>query len=122
MVLLLPGNPVSCLCAYDFLGGPAIRRLAGLGWDWPYPPRRLPLARKVVSVPGRVDYLRVRITGGQVEPLAISGAGILSSTVRADGFVVVPRDAEGYAPGESVTVFLYDAPTLASAEESPCDR
>ena len=26
-VVLLPGNPVSCLCAYDFFAGPIVRRL-----------------------------------------------------------------------------------------------
>ena len=41
-------------------------------------------------------------------PLATSGASLLSSTTRADGFVLVPRDSEGQAAGESVTVFLYD--------------
>jgi molybdopterin molybdotransferase len=109
-VFLLPGNPVSCLCAYDFFAGRAVRLLGGRSGAWPHVTVLAPLARKVVSVPGRVDYLRVRIGPAGVEPLAISGASILSSTVRADGFVVVPRDAEGHAPGETVTVFLYDAP------------
>ncbi len=108
LVFLLPGNPVSCLCAYDFLAGPAIRSLAGLPWDWPYPRQHLPLRNKLVSVVGRVDYARVKISAGQVEPLAISGASILSSTTRADGFVVVPADSEGYPPGTEVEVYLYD--------------
>ena len=30
LVFLLPGNPVSCLCAYDFFAGRAIRALGGL--------------------------------------------------------------------------------------------
>lgn len=111
LVFLLPGNPVSCLCAYDFFAGPAIRALAGLPWDWPYPCRRLPLRSKLVSVVGRVDYARVKISDGQVEPLAISGASILSSTTRADGFVIVPADSEGYPPGTEVDVFLYDTAT-----------
>ncbi|MCU0256019.1 MAG: molybdopterin molybdotransferase MoeA, partial [Vicinamibacterales bacterium] len=29
LVFLVPGNPVSCLCAYDFFAGRAIRRLGG---------------------------------------------------------------------------------------------
>ena len=57
---------------------------------------------------GRVDYVRVRIQNGAAEPLAVSGASILSSTTRADGFVLVPADFEGYAEGDSVEVFLYD--------------
>jgi molybdopterin molybdotransferase len=109
-VLLLPGNPVSCLCAYDFFAGPVIRGLGGLPPDWPYRWEELPLARKIVSMIGRVDYCRVRIVEGRVEPLAVSGASILSSTVRADGFVVIPGDAEGCAEKEIVRVYLYDGP------------
>jgi molybdopterin molybdotransferase len=107
-VFLLPGNPVSCLAAYDFFAGPAIRRLNGRSMDWPYRRSVLPLARKIVSVVGRVDYVRVLISNGQVEPLATSGASILSSTTRAAGFVIVPRDREGNAAGDLVEVFLYD--------------
>ena len=46
--------------------------------------------------------------GWQVEPLATSGASVLSSTTRADGFVLVPRDSEGSPAGENVRVFFYD--------------
>jgi len=109
-VFLLPGNPVSCLCSYDFFAGRAIRRLAGLqpaDSDWPYVRVELPLRRKLVSQVGRVDYARVAVVDGQVEPIAISGASMLSSTTRADGFVVVPADREGYAPETIAEVFLY---------------
>ena len=112
-VVLLPGNPVSCLCAYDFFAGLIVRTLGGRPRAWPYRPVARPLARKLVSVVGRVDYARVRIDEqGRVEPLAISGASILSSTTRADGFVVVKADREGYPEGASVTVWLYDAETV----------
>jgi molybdopterin molybdotransferase len=108
LVFLLPGNPVSCLCAYDFFAGRAIRALGGRAVDWPYGRITAPLARKIVSTVGRLDYQRVRVVAGRVEPLAISGASILSSTVRADGFVLVPPDSEGYPPGVEVEVLLYD--------------
>ncbi len=108
LVFLLPGNPVSCLCAYDFFAGRAIRVMSGLDPEWPYRRVRRPLDRKLVSVVGRVDYARVRLVEDRVEPLAISGASVLSSTTRADGFVVVPGDSEGLPPGDEVTVFLYD--------------
>lgn len=107
-VFLLPGNPVSCLCAYDLFAGRAIRRLGGRATALPYPTTVLPLSRKIASMVGRVDYVRVRIDDGKVEPLAISGASILSSTTRADGFVLVPADLEGYPEETAVTVFLYD--------------
>jgi molybdopterin molybdotransferase len=109
VVFLLPGNPVSCLCAYDLFAGPAIRQLGGRDPALPYRQVHLPLARKIASMVGRVDYVRVQIHDGQVEPLAISGASLLSSTTRADGFVLVPAELEGYGPGETVDVLLYDA-------------
>jgi molybdopterin molybdotransferase len=107
-VVLLPGNPVSCLCAYDLFAGRVVRRLGGRPADWPYRPVARPLARKLVSALGRVDYARVRLAGDRVEPLSVSGASVLSSTTRADGFVIVPADLEGYPEGAEVTVWLYD--------------
>ena len=107
LVVLLPGNPVSCLCAYDFFAGRAIRALGGRPREWPYRRVMARLSRKLVSVVGRVDYARVHIDGSSAEPLAISGASILSSVTRADGFVVVPMDSEGFPEGAEVEVFLY---------------
>jgi molybdopterin molybdotransferase len=107
LVFLLPGNPVSCLCAYDFFAGRAIRALGGRSRDWPYRRMKALLRRKLVSVVGRVDYARVRIDGAEAEPLAVSGASVLSSVTRADGFVIVPLDSEGFPAGADVEVFLY---------------
>jgi molybdopterin molybdotransferase len=108
LVFLLPGNPVSCLCAYDFFGGRAIRLRGGRSPDWPHRTQQCVVARKIVSAIGRVDYCRVRLANGRVEPIALSGASILSSTSRADGFVIVPAESEGYGPDTEVTVFLYE--------------
>ena len=108
LVFLLPGNPVSCLCAYDHFAGRAIRRLGGRDADWPYRCVSGRLVRKISSVVGRQDYARVIWDKGAVEPIAIAGASVLSSTSRADGFVIVPADSEGYPPDSEVEVFLYD--------------
>ncbi len=107
LVFLLPGNPVSCLCAYDFFAGRAIRRLGGRAIEWPYVRLRAIVGSKIISAVGRVDYCRVRLDAGRIEPISTSGASILSSTTRAAGFVVVPAELEGYAPGSEVDVFLY---------------
>jgi molybdopterin molybdotransferase len=107
-VFLLPGNPVSCLCAYEFFAGPTLRGLGGRSRAWPHLRVRLPLGRKIASAVGRTDYVRVAIEAGRVVPLATSGASILSSTVRAAGCVVVPRELEGMPAGAEVEVLLYD--------------
>lgn len=109
-VLLLPGNPVSCLVAYDFFAGPVIRRLGGLPTAFPYPVAALPLATRLVSQIGRTDYARVRVRDGRVEPVAIGGASALSSVTSADGFVVIPEGSEGFPEGAEVEVHLYRPP------------
>jgi molybdopterin molybdotransferase len=111
-MFLLPGNPVSCLSAYDFLAGPAIRRMAGLPAEWPYGAAALPLAGKIASQLGRTDYVRVALSADGVVPIAAKGASILSSATRADGFVIVPPTSEGLPEGASVEVHFYDAWTL----------
>jgi len=108
LVFLLPGNPVSCLCAYEFFAGPVLRALGGRARAWPHRRARLPLARKIASAVGRTDYVRVALESGHVVPIATSGASILSSTVRADGAVIVPRELEGMPEGAWVEVLLYD--------------
>jgi molybdopterin molybdotransferase len=107
LIFLLPGNPVSSLCAYDFFAGRAIRALGGRPKEWPYRAVRGILNRKISSPIGRLDYARVKISGAMVEPLTVGGASLLSSTTRADGFVIVGDDSEGFAAGSEVNVWLY---------------
>ncbi|MGH9628392.1 MAG: molybdopterin molybdotransferase MoeA [Bryobacteraceae bacterium] len=107
LIFLLPGNPVSSLCAYDFFAGRAIRALGGRTKAWPYRAVNGKLNRKISSPIGRLDYARVKIEDGLVEPLAVAGASLLSSTTRADGFVIVGDDSEGFAAGADVEVWLY---------------
>jgi molybdopterin molybdotransferase len=107
LIFLLPGNPVSALCAYDFFAGRAVRALGGRPKAWPYRSVRATLARKISSPIGRLDYARVKLADGRVEPLSVGGASVLSSTTRADGFVVVGDDSEGFPAGADVDVWLY---------------
>ncbi|MCX7401056.1 MAG: molybdopterin molybdotransferase MoeA [Planctomycetales bacterium] len=107
-VFLLPGNPVSCLCAYDFFAGRVIRALGGRNENWPYRRITATLTRRIVSTVGRVDYARVKLDGTAAEPIAVSGASVLSSTTQADGFMIIPANSEGFAANSTVDVFCYD--------------
>ena len=107
LIFLLPGNPVSSLCGYDFFAGRAIRALGGRPKKWPYRSVRGRLRRKLSSPIGRLDYARVKMADGLVEPLSVGGASLLTSTTRADGFVIVGDDSEGFAAGAEVEVWLY---------------
>ena len=108
LVFLLPGNPVSCLCGYDFFAGRAIRKLTGRGAALPYREQRLPLGESMLSVEGRKDYVRVQIEEGKVTKVMPQGAAMLFSAVRADGFVVITEEAGSLKTGEMVTVYLYE--------------
>jgi len=110
LVVLLPGNPVACLWGYDLLAGRAIRRLGGRPADWPYRKEVASLTGELISPVGRLDYVRIKMARGAVTPVPSSGASVLSSTTRADGFLVIPMDVAGYAAGTEVEVFMYDSP------------
>ena len=107
-VFLLPGNPVSCLAAYDFFVGLAIRLMGMKCEQWPYRSATYPLKERISSQIGRLDYARVKLVDGEALLLATSGASILSTTSQADGFVVVGQDSEGMAAGETTQVWLYE--------------
>ena len=107
-VFLLPGNPVSCLAAYDFFVARALRGMAGNTNGWPYHPVQVVLRDRIASEIGRVDYARVRMEDGQAVLLATSGASILSTTTQADGFIVVEQDSEGFAAGQTAEMWMYD--------------
>lgn len=103
-----PGYPVSAALTFDIFIAPLLAALEGA------PPPHRPethakLARKLPSVVGMDDWVRVRLgsVGGQVvaSPLP-RGAGVLTSLVRADGLLLVPAGVEGHHAGEDVSVQL----------------
>ncbi len=107
-VFLLPGNPVSCLCAYDLFAGRVVRRLGGRPWGFPHRSATGVLTTALASAAGRVDYVRVKVEAGRVDPLTAGWASALSGAVAADGFVLVPTERERVEAGEAVEVWLYD--------------
>ena len=108
-VMLLPGAPLACFCAYELLAGRLVRRLAGRDPQLPHAVREAEVRRKMISMVGFVDVRQVRLVDGGVEPLGSAEDGGLASTLQADGFVVIPGPLEGHAPGARVDVHLYGA-------------
>lgn len=109
-VCLLPGNPVACMVVYDLLGRRIVRNLGGYLPDWPYLTRQARLSHPIRSIAGRVDLVRVRfIDFESVEQILRKGASNLSSTVRADGFLLVPEETAHYEAGAGVEIHLYES-------------
>jgi molybdopterin molybdotransferase len=101
----MPGVPTSAAIIFDAFVRPLLYRLGGEPGADPWPcRRRARLARSVPSLPGREDYVRVRLTGDRAEPLA--GGSSLASLVRADGLLVIPEWLGGLTEGAEVEIFL----------------
>ncbi len=106
-VVCMPGYPVASLVALYFFARAALRRLGRM------PDEEDRKVRAVLSekIPGRIGFktfARVKLSNREAYPLATSGAGILSSVAKADGFVLVPENVEGYDKGEEVEVVLIE--------------
>ncbi len=114
----VPGYPVSAwLCAELFVR-PLVYAKLGAS-----PPARQPaeavLSRKIVSPIGVEEFVRVVLgrVGGKIIATPVSrGAGVLTSLVRSDGVLRVPRQAEGCLAGETVRVELFRG--LSEIEET----
>ncbi|AKB51305.1 Molybdopterin biosynthesis MoeA protein [Methanosarcina barkeri str. Wiesmoor] len=106
-VVCLPGYPVAEVVALYLFVHPGIRRLASIP-DFPKLPLKKTLATKISSKIGYVNFIRVIFEGDRVRPLTGAKAGVLSSVSKADGFVLVPQNVEGYEEGEEVDVFLIE--------------
>jgi len=107
-VLLLPGDPLECFCAYDLFAGRLIRNLSGRNPALPYKILQAKAGRKFVSSVGTTELCPVRLAGEEAFPLGAAGSADFVSIARADGFILVPETMEGYAPGTPVTVHKYD--------------
>ncbi len=107
-IIGLPGFPAACaVSAYVFLRE-AINKFLGKTGDEVIV--KGVLTEKIVSRIGYRTYARVKFdfATGEVIPLMTSGSGILSSMVKANGFVIVDEREEGFSKGDEVKVRLFD--------------
>jgi molybdopterin molybdotransferase len=101
----LPGNPVAAALTFAVLARPLILRLAGADAA---PPLLFPVVAGFTyrKKAGRREYLRaslVRENGNAVaRRYPKDGAGILSSIVQSDGFVVLGEDTSEVTQGMAV--------------------
>jgi putative molybdopterin biosynthesis protein len=111
-VIGVPGYPVSAALTGEILVEPLISRWTGRP-PLERPTVRATMTRQVLSPAGDDEFLRVTV--GQVGNTVVAtplgrGAGTISSLVRADGIVLIPRFSEGIAAGDEVAVHLYRNP------------
>ncbi|MHA2175177.1 MAG: molybdopterin molybdotransferase MoeA [Candidatus Hodarchaeales archaeon] len=110
LVFGLPGYPVAALLTFQFIVKPAILSLLGLK-DSDIPTIKARISTEINSQLNRLDFLRVRLHKTsdqevQAIPISISGSGVLSTIIEADGIVIIPESVEILQKDEVVEVIL----------------
>lgn len=111
LVFMLSGFPVAALIGFNLFVKPAINVLQ---WTVAEPAPKIigRLTRRVASLSGMRSFLRVRVLrygdGYVVEPLRLTGSGLISTLIEGNGLLVIPENIEGYDEGEEVEVELFD--------------
>ncbi|HHW15356.1 MAG TPA: molybdopterin biosynthesis protein [Firmicutes bacterium] len=107
-VLGLPGYPVTAVLVAELFLEPLLACLLGRA---PAAPATVQakLTRRMTSPPGVEEFLRVRV--GEVDGELIAspiarGAGLITTLVRADGIVRIPRLSQGFPAGAPVAIEL----------------
>jgi putative molybdopterin biosynthesis protein len=112
-IIGVPGYPVSAALTGEIFVEPLLARWLGRP-SLARPKMRATMTRKVQSPLGDDEFMRVAVghVGERTVAAPLSrGAGVITSLVRADGIVRIPRFSEGVHAGEEVTVELYRDPS-----------
>ncbi len=111
-IIGVPGHPVSNMMVFQVFLKPLLNRLEGrrsqLQEDviW----TQATLSRNLPSASGREDYIRVRLErtdNGLVAHPVLGSSSMISTMVKADGFLIIGVDTEGLAQGERVRVYSF---------------
>ncbi len=109
----LPGHPTAALTIYNQLVKPLVYRLSGERIRFSFMKERTVRAyidRKVASVQGRLDFIRVKLTEdkGRIIATPIFGSsGLIQTLIKADGQVRIPLNKEGLNKNEQVLIELF---------------
>ena len=99
----LPGHPLAAYFVFRLIVLTALRELLCLPPDQPR--GTAPLAVNIPSNHGREEYLCVKQQpDGTLLPLHTK-SGVISVLTQADGFICIPRNAEGFAAGTEVAYY-----------------
>jgi molybdopterin molybdotransferase len=106
----LPGNPVSAMVVGDLFITPTLWKLQGCGRPPLRQTVRARLSHNLASVPGRVDYIQVKLIerDGELWAEPVFGkSNLIYTLVKAEGMMIIPIEANGLAAGELVDVRLF---------------
>jgi molybdopterin molybdotransferase len=107
----LPGNPVSSMVSFEQFVRPSILKMAGHR-NLFRPTLKAVLRETLEKKAGLIHFIRCRLVreGEKIYAWTTGeqGSGILSSMVKAQGLIVLPRDKTLARAGEEVRIILLD--------------
>lgn len=109
----LPGHPVSAMIIYSLFVDLQLRILQGDSRMPPFDSSKWVEAELKVNIPsvhGREDYVRVALGGKgdkRVAQPVFGKSGVMSTMVKADGYIAIPLHSEGVDAGSRVMVHLF---------------
>ena len=110
LIASLSGYPVAAMIGFEALVKPILIKMLGI-FDDPTPTVKAKLTRRITSPLGERNYVRVRVEKSDGSllafPIRSTGSGIISSMIRANGFLIIPEDREGIDEEEEVEVRLF---------------
>lgn len=101
IIFSLPGHPQAVFFMYSLLVRKFLRSLRGLTDKKKI--KKAYLSKSVVSNNGRAEFVLVNIEADKAVPI-FSKSSIISSIVKADGYIIIPRNCEGIKENSLVTV------------------
>ena len=109
-VVGLPGNPVSALVIFDIFCIPSIYMLSGCSTPPDKPNVDARITHNLASIPGREDYIPVKLrTEGEIllaDPI-FGESNLITTVMKADGLIKIPLDKSGIYQGEIVNAKMF---------------
>ena len=117
----LPGNPISSMVAFEQFVRPTLLKMAGRT-NLFRPSFSATLTKDIKIKPGRMNFIRAELkatdTGFTATPLDGQSSGMILTMVRANSFVVVPEDSNGFRSGDIVKAQPFDDTVFMSGKPS----
>ncbi|OYT26414.1 MAG: molybdopterin molybdenumtransferase MoeA [Thermoprotei archaeon ex4572_64] len=109
LVIMLSGFPVAALTGFEFLLRPILLKLID-GVDELRPTVKGKLLRRINKPINVKALVRVKVCRENnnyiIEPLALTGSGVLSTLSKSNGVIIISEDVEGFDENSVIEVIL----------------
>jgi molybdopterin molybdotransferase len=113
-LLGLPGNPTSCMIAFEQFARPAILKMMGRR-VWQRQVMEAFIDSDILNKDGRRVFAGVKLSkssnGYRASLIGRQGSGVLTSLIRIDGLAIISEDCPSVKAGDKVSVQMLDRDT-----------